>query len=815
MEILPFFPIFYTLFSLPNLRFCDASTYFITPTISIADDNTTMVSSSQMFELGFFSPGSSKNRYLGIWYKATPDVVVWVANRNNPLQDSSGELTFGDSGNLILVNRTKSVIWSSNSSNKVSKDLVAGLLDSGNFVLREKESKSSEAYLWQSFDYPTDTLLAGMKMGWDLKTGHERYLTSWKSSDDPSNGDCTYRMSINGLPQVVLASGSTKKFRTGTWNGVRFSGQNLPTPSVFKIIYVFDKNEAALFFESTVDSVTTRVVVNNSGTSQRLLLHKKSSKWSVMYTVPYDLCESYGYCGTNALCKSNANPICECFQGFEPKSPEEWKELNWVTGCKRKKHLDCEKGEGFVKLVGIKLPDLLNFWLNENISLEECEKECLKNCSCTAYTNSDVRNGGSGCLMWFGDLIDVREMHVKNSEQDIHIRLSASEIKLIHEANKKRKLKRILVVSITIGVCILGVVLYCIFRKSRRKVRVQKKDEDIELPLLALDTIVSTTNNFSPANMIGEGGFGPVYKGKLSTGQDIAIKRLSKNSGQGLKEFKNEVELIAKLQHRNLVALLGCCIEREERMLIYEYMPNKSLDHFIFDRMRSSTILSWEKHFDIVMGIARGLLYLHRDSKLHIIHRDLKASNILLDKNHNPKISDFGLARIFEDDENEAKTMRVVGTYGYMSPEYATDGNFSVKSDVYSFGVLLLEIISGKKNRGFYHQDHHHNLLGHAWLLWNENKALEVMDKCFKTSSIDSQVLRCIQVGLLCVQKFPQDRPTMPSVVFMLENDEATLPQPKEPGFFTERGSKNDCSTSRSEELYSENIVTITVPNGR
>ncbi|KAH9796653.1 G-type lectin S-receptor-like serine/threonine-protein kinase B120 [Citrus sinensis] len=180
-----------------------------------------------------------------------------------------------------------------------------------------------------------------------------------------------------------------------------------------------------------------------------------------------------------------------------------------------------------------------------------------------------------------------------------------------------------------------------------------------DLPMFNFNTIAVATNYFSEGNKLGRGGFGPVHKGKLPEGQDIAVKRLSRKSGQGLEEFKNEIILIAKLQHRNLVRLLGCCIQGEEKMLIYEYMPNKSLDLFIFDPAKQA-LLDWTKRFAIIEGIARGLLYLHRDSRLRIIHRDLKASNILLDEDMNPKISDFGMARIFGFNQNEANTNRVV-----------------------------------------------------------------------------------------------------------------------------------------------------------
>ncbi|XP_030929146.1 G-type lectin S-receptor-like serine/threonine-protein kinase At4g03230 isoform X1 [Quercus lobata] len=334
----------------------------------------------------------------------------------------------------------------------------------------------------------------------------------------------------------------------------------------------------------------------------------------------------------------------------------------------------------------------------------------------------------------------------------------------------------------------------------------------IDVPFFNLKSILAATDYFSDTKKLGQGGFGPVYKGTFPGGQEIAIKRLSSGSGQGLEEFKNEVVLIAKLQHWNLVRLLGYCIEGDEKMLLYEYMPNKSLDSFLFDRTLC-VLLNWKIRFDIILGIARGLLYLHQDSRLRIIHRDLKTSNVLLDEEMNPKISDFGLARIFGGKQTEATTTRVVGTYGYMSPEYALDGFFSVKSDAFSFGVVVLEVISGKKNTGFHQSEHTLSLLGYAWKLWKEGKALDLMDQTIRETCNADEFLRCVNVGLLCVQEDPSDRPTMSNVVFMLGSETATLPTPKQPTYVVRRSLSGATSSTTKPESWNE--LTSTIEEGR
>ncbi|KAL2474151.1 Cysteine-rich receptor-like protein kinase 25 [Forsythia ovata] len=380
-----------------------------------------------------------------------------------------------------------------------------------------------------------------------------------------------------------------------------------------------------------------------------------------------------------------------------------------------------------------------------------------------------------------------------------------------------------IVVSVLVSLVLFFIGCFFLTRRAKQKpydAVNEENDETNEISTVEslqydLNTIGLATNNFSPDNKIGEGGFGSVYKGTFPNGQEIAVKRLSKSSGQGAKEFKNEVVLVAKLQHRNLVRLLGFCLEGEEKILIYEFVPNKSLDYFLFDPEKRQ-LLDWSIRYKIIGGIARGMVYLHEDSRLRIIHRDLKASNILLDGDMNPKISDFGMARIFGVDQSQGNTNRIVGTYGYMSPEYAMHGQFSTKSDVFSFGVLILEIISGRKNSNFYQSDGAEDLISYAWKLWRDNMPLELMDPVMQNSYARNEVIRCIQLGLLCVQEDVDERPNMASVLLTLNSYSATLAVPQRPAFFIRSRTQNvpkeqdpNKSTSTSTAL-SINEVSIT-----
>ncbi|XP_024953131.1 G-type lectin S-receptor-like serine/threonine-protein kinase At4g27290 isoform X2 [Citrus sinensis] len=807
----------------------------ITPATLIGDGEK-LVSSSQIFELGFFSPGKSKYKYLGIWYKQVPDTVVWVANRNSPIVDSNAVLTIGNNGNLVLLNQTDGIIWSSNLSREV-KNPVAQLLDTGNLVLREKfSSNTSEgSYLWQSFDCPSDTLLIGMNMGWDLKTGRERYLTSWRTADDPSPGNFTFRLEIRVLPHLCIYNGSVKLSCTGPWNGLAFGADPTNTSYLFRPIVEQKEDEIIYRYESYSSRILMMLKINPSGDVQRLIWHEMSTGWQVFFTAPNNFCQLYGYCGANSVCSVDDTANCECLKGFKLKLQNN---QTWPRECVRSHSSDCITRERFIKFDDIKLPYLVDVSLNESMNLKECEAECLKNCTCRAYANSKVTGGGSGCLMWFGDLIDIRKITGYNNGQPIYVRVPDSE--------PDKKLLWIFVILVLPVALLPGFFIFCRWRrKHKEKETTMESSQDLlkfdiymsvatrtnepsegdgdakgtrrdsVLPCFSLASVSAATENFSMQCKLGEGGFGPVYKGKLLNGQEVAVKRLSSQSGQGLKEFKNEMMLIAKLQHRNLVRLMGCCVEQGEKILIYEYMPNKSLNFFLFDPSRTH-LLGWQTRVKIIEGIAQGLLYLHQYSRLRIIHRDLKASNILLDSDMNPKISDFGMARMFCGDELQGNTKRVVGTYGYMSPEYALDGLFSVKSDVFSFGVLLLETLTSKRNTGVYDIESF-NLLGHAWNLWKDNRAYELLSPALQHEASYQMLNRYITVALLCVQEKAADRPTMSKVVSMITNEHATLPYPKQSAFsYARRGEKiSFLPSSRVSEACSVNGVTLSLISPR
>ncbi|TXG67244.1 hypothetical protein EZV62_008519 [Acer yangbiense] len=434
-------------------------------------DGEKLLSSSNVFELGFFSPGKSSGRYLGIWYKKDGEKsVAWVANRDTPISDSSGFLSINAQGSLVLrMNSTNNIVWSSNTSTSLQNP-VAVLLDSGNLVVKDGNDKNPDNFLWQSFDYPCDTLLSGMKLGKNLVTGMDWFLSSWKSMDDPAPGNFTYQVDPHGFPQIILRNGSEIIYRAGSWDGLRFTGTPLLQPNtVYTYDFVSNEKEVFYMFKLKNRSVPSKLAVTPSGDVQHFTWIDEIQTWRRDSVSAIDQCNNYAFCGSYASCNSNKSPaVCECLEGFTPKSPGEWEILDWTEGCVRRAPLPCNHSDRFRKYAAVKLPDTSQSWVDKNISLVECEKLCLNRCSCTAYANSDVREEGSGCLLWFSDLLDIRNLFVNG--QDLYVRVAASELDIARRRHLSEKKRAIIIVSCLVsamGVLVLGWVIFMCKRKLR------------------------------------------------------------------------------------------------------------------------------------------------------------------------------------------------------------------------------------------------------------------------------------------------------------------------------------------------------------
>ncbi|KAK2440107.1 G-type lectin S-receptor serine/threonine-protein kinase [Trifolium repens] len=400
----------------------------ITPNHSI-QGNQTLVSSAGTFEAGFFNFANSQLQYFGIWYKTiSPRIYVWIANRDSPIQNSTPILKLTYQGTLTIVHDSspRTIIWSSNASTIAVKPVLL-LLDSGNLVV-----KDGERILWESFDYPGDTFLAGMKLRTNLLNGPYMSLTSWKSVEDPSLGEFSYHIDFHGFPQLVTTKGENLYSRGGAWNGYAFGGVSwLRNLKLFNFSLVFTDKEVSYEYETLKKETITRLWLSPSGSSQRLVWSERRKDWDTISTRPMDSCAYYSICGANSICNITNSPrICKCLEGFLPKYYEKWNSLDWSGGCVRSIRLNCI-GDEFLKHSGVELPDTSSSWFNKSLSLEECEKMCLKNCSCTAYASLDIKSN-SGCLLWFGKIWDLTK-HIDQG-QDIFIRLAASE--LDHRRNR-------------------------------------------------------------------------------------------------------------------------------------------------------------------------------------------------------------------------------------------------------------------------------------------------------------------------------------------------------------------------------------------
>ncbi|XP_037415830.1 G-type lectin S-receptor-like serine/threonine-protein kinase B120 isoform X2 [Triticum dicoccoides] len=736
----------------------------------------TLTSDQGSFALDFFTPSNStKNTYVGIWFNDIRlRTVVWVANRDNPITDaSSAVLTMTGNSSLVLSETNgHHILWMARTI--TGGNSSAKLLNNGNLVVQSSDG----AMLWQSFKNPSDTVLPGMPMRTTHKTHPPWRIISWKGPEDPSKGRFSGGNDLGTPLQFFVWNGSVPYFRAAVWNGYVSSNVGLQAVSPLMYLTIYMGTDGETYSTFGLSDGSSRIIykVDYSGKTTLWRWNTSLTDWTHIAPWPAYRCNLYGYCGAYGYCDNTQEiPTCKRLDGFDPSNKTEWVRGNFSHGCQRKEELQCGGEDSFLTLPAMKAPEkFVHLW---NKSYDDCKVECSKNCSCVAYayanlSTSNIDGDATRCLLWTGELIDVEKGGAVGNE-NLYLRLAAF-------SRKGRKGIVIKVIPAILASLLLILLLACLVWLRKFKGKHDKNgrpkrmlmgdlrisdglgEETHELPFISFEEIVAATNNFSMSNLLGECGFGKVYKG-------------------------------------------------DEKLLIYEYLPNRSLDTFLFNSEKKS-MLHWPTRFNIIKGVARGLLYIHQDSRLMIILRDLKRSNILLDGDMNPKISDFGMARIFGGDEQQANTNRVVRTYGYMSPEYAMEGLFSVKSDVYSFGVLLLETVSGLRISSTQNIKEFPNLIIYAWSLWREGLAMDLVDPCVSESCSSEEALCCIHVGLLCVQDDPDARPLMSTVVSTLESRSTPLATPYKPLYFSQR---NKVAKRAAHGQDSVDMEALTVIEGR
>ncbi|KAL7608536.1 G-type lectin S-receptor-like serine/threonine-protein kinase At2g19130 [Lactuca sativa] len=749
---------------LPLLCFCFSLTInlsseanIISSSQSLSGDHT-IISQGGKFELGFFKAGNSSKYYIGIWYYKklhfNLHTIVWVANRETPISDRfRSELKIID-GNLVLLNESKFQIWSTNVTTTTTtlNSATAVILDNGNLVLRDTGSNSIEPF-WQSFDHPTHTWLPGAKLAYDNKENKSRLLTSWKSYEDPAVGLFSLELHSPTKEYVSKWNGSQQYWTSGSWNGKIFDlVPEMSYAYIYNFSYHMNENESSFTYSLYNPAIISRLVLDVSGQLQQQVWSESTAEWAMFWSKPKEVCDIYGLCGAFGTCRQTEFPLCNCLTAFEPRSESDWNQSDFSGGCVRKTDLQCgriaEKPD-FLMITVKKLPPHNSVAFG---SAGECGTTCLNNCSCNAYAFVDNQ-----CLVWHGDLLNLLEDNGRG--KTMYVKVASKDLPHHKKSN--------LVTMGAVVVCMAGVVLVwgvsLILMYRRKRIWVGKTTMEGSLVAFAYKDLQIATKNFS--NKLGGGGFGSVFKGVLHDSSTVAVKKLEGIS-QGEKQFRSEVSTIGNIQHVNLVRLRGFCAEGKKKLLVYDYMENGSLNTHIHYGKQA---LNWKTRYQIALGIARGLVYLHEKCRDCIIHCDIKPENILLDAEFCPKIADFGLAKLVGRDFSRVLTT-IRGTRGYLAPEWLSGVAVTAKADVYSYGMMLFELVYGKRNV-VPCEDSKSTFFPSlvADVLVGGGDILRLLDNRLNREASVEEVTKVCKIACWCIQYEEESRPSMSMVEQILE----------------------------------------------
>uniref|UniRef100_A0A0C9S462 Receptor-like serine/threonine-protein kinase n=1 Tax=Wollemia nobilis TaxID=56998 RepID=A0A0C9S462_9CONI len=748
-----------------------------------------MISQDGTYSVGFYSVGENAVGFA-IWYSDMVDTVVWMANRDQPVNGRNSRLRLQKDGDLVLSDAGGTVVWRTNTKGHRVREVK--LPNTGNLVLLG----SSADILWQSFDSPTDTLLPEQPFTKDTQLLSRADLGTYKSG--------YYRFYFNEdnyLGLIYTSPNLSSKYWPHPWLNAFDNGRttyNITRLATLHRSGIFNSSDQFTFIASDHgESHLRRLTMDFDGNLRLYSLDKQNRSWRITWIALPEQCRVHGYCGPNGLCVYTPKPKCMCLPGFEMVDP-----TDWFQGCRLIKELSC--GPKSTKLLRLPYTDYYGFDKTGYgvSSFEECEKICMDDCYCLGFS---YRLSGTGqcfpkslLMSGYQSPGGPNHMYVKISINDSSVKNVSSVAEQvgwkplqcstepqvpanISSALARKAKKSQLIIPLSTFVSAIG-AMEIVFIALGWYFMFKNYDDDIlynrqgyfavptGLKKFTFSELKRATNNFR--DIVGKGGFGTVYKGLLlPDNKMVAVKRLEGVS-HGEEEFWAEVSMIGRVHHINLVRMLGFCAERKNRLLVYEYVENGSLDNYLFAH-DSTRFLEWKKRLQIAVGTAKGLGYLHEDCLEWILHCDIKPQNILLDKQFCPKVSDFGMAKLVDSHRDRALTFSTIrGTRGYMAPEWTMNLPITAKADVYSFGILLLELVSGRDAAKFNIAESGGNFVQWAFENvrrgnWKEN----LVDSKLAgegRSKVEAEIERMLKTALVCVEQDKDKRPSMGEVVEML-----------------------------------------------
>ncbi|GAB4836882.1 hypothetical protein Ancab_001793 [Ancistrocladus abbreviatus] len=746
-------------------------------TLSVEDGKDVLTSPDNTFTCGFYSVYGLNAYWFSVWYttNSTKRTVVWMANRDKPVNGHGSSLKLEHDGTMVLNDFEGAIVWQSNTtSTNVDR---AELLDSGNLVIKDPNGN----FLWQSFDYPTNTLLPNQRFNKDSM------LISGMGRDMFSSGYYSMFFDSNNVLNLLYDGPEMSSLYwpdPGDQN-IYQAGRNNYNRSRIAVLddwgRFLSSDRLQLSASDYGPGIKRRLTLDYDGNLRIYSLNESSGLW-VITMEALEPCKVHGLCGKNGICTYNPEPKCSCPPSYEPTSATEWSK-----GCKP----EFDRGSSDSQFVELPHTDYFGFDLNytQPASLETCKDLCLGDYRCQSFS---YRLDGQGHCWTKGDLFNgYRDPSFEGNiflrlPTEVPANLSVSELacksgepstilfhRLYYIASQGSTWKYLYLLASVIGaieILILIIGWWFLYRKQGLPGLIEDGYRAIssQFRCFTYAELKRATGKFK--EVLGIGGFGAVYKGVLEDARVVAVKRLGDVLMQGEEEFWAEVSTIGKINHINLVRMWGYCLEGKHRLLVYEYVQNGSLDKHLF----SGSSLGWKERFKIAVGTAKGLAYLHHECLEWVIHCDVKPENILLDCDFEPKISDFGLAKLCQRGGNGSEFSRIRGTKGYMAPEWAMNLPITAKVDVYSYGVMILELVKGIRLSNRTVDDGESELNRFVRITRRKIKNGEdswvedTIDPRLEGQFSRNQAATMIEIGLSCVEEDRNRRPTMESVAQML-----------------------------------------------